>query len=58
MKGAHMSKQETDKIKAEQTIQINLEDLPVDEAHQDEINGGSRTPIKTFACPSDATYGH
>ena len=35
-----MSKQETDKIKAEQESQINLEDLPVDETRQDEIKGG------------------
>ena len=49
-----MSKQETDKIKAEQTSQINLDDLPVDEAQQDEIKGGvAQIRIKTFTCPSD-----
>jgi len=55
-----MNKQETDKIKAEQTSQINLEDLPVDEAQQDESKGGgplSPTRIKTFTCPSDP-YGY
>jgi hypothetical protein len=35
-----MSKRENDKVKAEQRSQINLEDLPVDEARQDEVKGG------------------
>jgi hypothetical protein len=57
MKGAYMSKQETDKIKAEQENQI--EDLLVDEAQRDEIKGGGlpQTRIKTFTCPSDP-YGY
>jgi hypothetical protein len=38
-----MSKPETDKTKAEQTNQINLADLPIDEARQDEVKGG--TPL-------------
>ena len=40
VKGAFMSKQETDKTKAEQISQINLADLPVDEARQEEVKGG------------------
>lgn len=36
-----MSKQETIELKAKQTSQINLEDLPVDEAQQDEVKGGT-----------------
>jgi hypothetical protein len=35
-----MSKQETNKMRAEQKGQIHLEDLPVDEARQDEVKGG------------------
>ena len=38
-----MSKQETDKTKPEQTKQINLEDLPVDEAQLDEVKGSAGT---------------
>ena len=38
-----MSKRETDKIRAKQTSQINVEDLPVDEVKQDEVKGG--TPL-------------
>ena len=36
--------------------QTIIEDLPVDEAQQDEVKGGvAQTRIKTFTCPSDPT---
>jgi hypothetical protein len=41
-----MSKQETDKTKAEQASQIDLADLAVDEARQDEVKGGRADAIE------------
>ena len=50
-----MSKQENDKMEAEQRSQINLEDLPVDEAQGDKVKAGGRRDLNDmyiFKSPS------